>query len=207
MNQNYIKPTAIRTLTPSEIDQLLIKLGMQGRGINERRKAARNRLLLLLLLDAGLRLGEALTIKVWQLWLNQAPAATLEIAGDQTKTKEGRSIPCSSRLAGAIDNMHRMVWQPLAVPNHALALGYRLPWEMPGHRAVQKMFAVAGRQISGRPFTPHQLRHTFATRLMKVADLRTVQVLLGHKNLSSTQIYTHPSTDDCVKAIQGLEFK
>jgi site-specific recombinase XerC len=194
-------------LTPTEIEGVLMQIGMQGRGVNERRKSARNRLLMLLMLDAGLRLNEALTMKVWQLWLNESPISTLEIGSDQTKTKRARSIPATSRIAAAIDNMNRMVWRPLKIPNHALALGYRLPWVPPGPRAVQKMFAIAGKRSAGRSFTPHQLRHTFATRLMRVTDIRTVQTLLGHQNLTSTQVYTHPNSEDMQKAIQGLEFK
>ena len=201
-----MKDSAIRTLTPSEIEQLTMHLSLNGRGINERRKAARNRLLIMVMLEAGLRLNEALTLKLWQLWLGGAPVSTIEITAEHTKTKTARSVPVSSRLAAAIDHANRMIWGPLHVPNHAPAMCYRLPWEPPTARAVQKILAGAGWKICGRSITPHMLRHTFATRLMRVTDIRTVQVLLGHKHLSSTQVYTHPSTDDCVQAIKSLEF-
>jgi len=55
----------------------------------------------------------------------------------------------------------------------------------------------------GRSVTPHTLRHTFATRLLNHTNIRVIQELLGHANLQTTQIYTHPNISDKQLAIEN----
>jgi site-specific recombinase XerD len=54
---------------------------------------------------------------------------------------------------------------------------------------------AATRQQLGQ-LTPHTLRHTFATRLLRVSTTRLVQLALGHKSITTTELYTHPTCED-----------
>jgi integrase/recombinase XerC len=143
---------------------------------------ARDRAVLLLMYGSGLRIAEALSLTGADLPLGE----TLRVTG---KGGKQRVVPVLPVVRAAVaDYAARSPW-PLepAKPLFRGAKGGPL-----GQGMVQKAMAKA-RVALGLPpsATPHALRHSFATHLLGAgADLRSLQELLGHASLGSTQIYT-----------------
>lgn len=143
---------------------------------------ARDRAVLLLLYGAGLRIAEALSLTGGALPLGDV----LTVTG---KGGKQRAVPILPLVAAAVaDYAAKSPWpterdQPLFRGARGGPLGQGM---------VQKAMARA-RTALGLPTTatPHALRHSFATHLLSAgADLRSLQELLGHASLGSTQIYT-----------------
>ncbi len=196
---------APKTLDVTEQHQLLDKLLHRDGPHNSFRKGIRNYLIGCLMLEAGLRVGEVVKLKMSHLYFAGKPVQSLVLTSDITKNHVERIVPISSRLKAAIEEYWKefpylqgsgencFVWHTLLKPNSITT------------RQVERIINKAGWDSLGRPVHPHMLRHTFATKLMRVTDIRTVQELLGHSNVTTTQIYTHPNADDKRKAIRDLE--
>ena len=143
---------------------------------------ARDLAILLLLYGAGLRLAEAMSLTASILPIGQ----TLRVTGKRSKT---RIVPVVPAVREAIGDYVVQCPYPLRgeVPLFVGARGGPLNPDL-----VRRAVAAARRRL-GLPdtLTPHALRHSFATHLLAGgADLRSLQELLGHASLSSTQIYT-----------------
>ena len=147
---------------------------------------ARDVALLTLLYGAGLRISEALSLKRADV----PPGEMLTILG---KGNKQRLVPVLPLLATALENYAKVI--PFALgPNAPLFLSRR-GGAMSAREAQSLMQRLRGRLGLTARATPHALRHSFATHLLEGGgDLRSVQELLGHASLSTTQTYTQMDT-------------
>jgi integrase/recombinase XerC len=167
---------------PVAPDDVLALASEAGEDASEAWIAARDQAVLLLLYGSGLRVAEALGLTGAALPLDEA----LSVVGKRSKT---RIVPLLPTVREAIElYLSLCPYKPsLAEPLFRGARGGPLNGELI-RRAVRKARIRLG--LSERT-TPHALRHSFATHLLgRGADLRSLQELLGHASLSSTQIYT-----------------
>jgi integrase/recombinase XerC len=156
--------------------------------------AARNHAMAELIYSSGLRVAEAagLNIEDVDFWND-----TLRVVG---KGDRERMVPVGMKALDAIkkyldkrgEDIGRVPRGAQARPLFANLQGGRM-----SERAIHMIIQSAARRAGiNRPVSPHDLRHSFATHLLDHGcDLRSVQEMLGHKNLSTTQVYTHVTTE------------
>ncbi|WP_390634252.1 tyrosine recombinase XerC [Oryzibacter oryziterrae] len=146
--------------------------------------AARDAAVLALLYGAGLRISEALAITPADA--PPAEGGILRVTGKGGKT---RHVPVLPQVARAVDEYRRICpFRPAA--HEPLFRGARGGPLSPRliQAAMQRLRGALGLAATA---TPHALRHSFATHLLGAGgDLRTIQELLGHANLGTTQVYT-----------------
>ncbi len=147
---------------------------------------ARDAALLTLLYGAGLRISEALSLKRGDVPLGE----TLTVIG---KGRKQRAVPVLPLVASGLNDYAGKI--PFSgAPSSPLFLSRRgLP--MSAREAQSLMQRLRGQLGLPEKATPHALRHSFATHILQGGgDLRSVQELLGHASLSTTQIYTAMDT-------------
>lgn len=147
--------------------------------------ANRDRAMMELFYGSGLRLSELVGLDLAALDLG---AQLVRVTG---KGNRSRVVPVGSKALAALQ-----LWlkeRPLLAASGETALFVSQRGSRISKRAVQQRLAYwSAAQQLGDHVHPHQLRHAFATHLLESSgDLRAVQELLGHANLSTTQIYTH----------------
>ena len=170
-----------KTLTEDEVDALL------AAPHTDEPLGFRDRAMLELLYATGLRVSELITLRQFQVNFNQG---VLRIVG---KGDRERLIPLG-------EEAQRWLKEFIEGPRMEILLERQTDYLFPtrrGDRMTRQAFwhiikRYAEKAGIRKKLSPHSLRHAFATHLLNHgADLRVVQLLLGHSDLSTTQIYTH----------------
>jgi len=180
------KPPLPHALTPREA---LSVAGDIGEATDSAFTQARDTALFSLLYGSGLRIAEALALDVADA-PREGTDAMLRVVGKGSKPRIVPVLPAVRAAMAAWLRHHPAAGEPTA----PLFMGVRGERLNPG--VAQRTLRVF-RQQNGLPehATPHALRHSFATHLLaEGADLRTIQDLLGHASLSTTQRYTAVDT-------------
>ena len=170
-----------QSLTEEEVEALL------GAPVVSEPLGHRDRAMLELLYATGVRVSELITLKLTQVNLNQG---VLRIIG---KGDRERLIPLGEE---AQDWLREFIDGPRVEILLERQTEYLFPTRR-GDRMTRQAFwhiikRYAKKSGIGKKLSPHTVRHAFATHLLNNgADLRVVQLLLGHSDVSTTQIYTH----------------
>ena len=170
-----------KSLNEQEVEDLL-----NAPNINEA-IGLRDRAMLELLYASGLRVSELVTVKVTEV---STQDGVVRVTGKGSKT---RLVPMGEEAADWIDKylkqarpdiLQKRLCDALFVTARASAMTRQAFWYL-----IKRYALLAG---ITKHMSPHVLRHAFATHLLNHgADLRVVQMLLGHADISTTQIYTH----------------
>jgi integrase/recombinase XerD len=195
-----------RVLGMDEVERLLERsregIEDEARPLGERLRAARTFCLLEILYATGLRVSELVA-------LPKSAARTRE-AFISVRGKGGRErlVPLTAKAREAMATYRGLLQQ--ARPG-AASLPWLFPAESESGHVTRQAFArdlkcaAAAAGIPVRRVSPHVLRHAFASHLLQNgADLRIVQELLGHADISTTQIYTHVLDERMAAMVRDL---
>lgn len=170
-----------KSLTEKEVEALL------GAPDTETAEGMRDRAMLELLYATGLRVSELISIGPEQIGLNQGLVQVIGKGGKERVVPMGDEAQHWLKLylkQARPELLHEQPAHQLFVTRRGQGMTRQAFWYR-----IKKHAMTAGIQ---KHLSPHTVRHAFATHLVNHgADLRVVQMLLGHSDLSTTQIYTH----------------
>jgi integrase/recombinase XerD len=170
-----------KSLAESEVAEMLERTGAAARSADADGLALRDHAILELLYAGGLRVGEICSLRVEDMHLDQARA---QVRG---KGDKERIVPLGRSAVEALGT-YLAVGRPQLVKagvQRACFLSVR-------GNALTRQWVWEMVRSSNRQASPHRLRHSCATHMVEHgADLRSVQTLLGHADIATTQVYTH----------------
>ncbi len=190
-----------KTLSVSDVSKILACFDVDTEQLSDfaRREYMRDAALLDLLISTGIRIGEAAAITLEDVIV---PEHTVLIHG---KGRKQRLIYISSRVTW--ERLYALMRErKRSGGSHLFINRYGYPITIHGIENIYKKYIRKAR-ISTKS-TPHYLRHTFATNLLaNGADLRSVQEILGHASVATTQIYTEVTTNRKKQVLKKFNYR
>jgi site-specific recombinase XerD len=191
----------MRNLVPAELRRLLAAISFRSPF------GQRDHAMLRLSYFCGLRVGELVGLDVGHVWSVGQPKSELELPAALCKTARSRRIPVEAPAQMAILELYGFLqMRGFSVAASAPLLTDRRHQRLStreAQRAVQKYREKAGLEWRA---TPHSLRHAFASELISQGTaLPVVQQLLGHRRLTSTEVYLHCQPAELRAAVAKLE--
>jgi integrase/recombinase XerD len=159
-------------------------------------ESVKHRTILATCYAAGLRISEAIRLKVADI-----DSQRMVIRVEQGKGQKDRYVMLSPKLLQILRN-----WWPITRPKQWLFPGDQIGGHI-SKAAVQHACQKAHQRCGiVKPITPHSLRHSFATHLLESGtDLRTIQLLLGHRSLATTSRYLRIATSKVCSTTSPLD--
>jgi integrase/recombinase XerD len=170
-----------KSLAESEVEDMLERTAVAARSADADGLALRDHAILELLYAGGLRVGEIVALREEDLHLDQARA---QVRG---KGDKERIVPLGRSAVEALER-----YLTLGRPGLVKAGVHRALFLSVRGNALTRQWVWEMVRSTNRQASPHMLRHSCATHMVEHgADLRSVQTLLGHADIATTQVYTH----------------
>jgi len=167
-----------------------------------RTNGVRNHTMVFLALSTGLRCSELIGLFIEDIAPYGDVSTVLTVPSRIAKRKIKREIPLNHETRTILK-----LWLKIKTdlhhpykPDSYLFISHNTHKPL-SSRDLQRIVKNIAINSIGRSISPHVLRHTFATRVLKQSNIRVVQELLGHSRLQTTQIYTHVNSDDTRAAV------
>ena len=183
----------IKILSPGEFKKLEGALGQI---------TIKESTILALFMYCGLRVGEVCKLRFRDLIIEGSTLVEVHISATISKTGIGRPVPIPPMARFFIDDFLQNFYDSYSRhPDDDYLFpgtGGRLYMSVHG---IEQLVSRICLKVLHKHVMPHTLRHTYATMVLKYSNIREVQILLGHKKLSSTEVYTHPTIQDLSNSV------
>jgi integrase/recombinase XerD len=175
-----------KSLAESEVSEMLERIGTAAKSVDADGLAIRDHAILELLYAGGLRVGEIVALRVDDVHLDQGRA---QVRG---KGDKERIVPLGRSAVEALEKYLKMGRPGLVRGSQRAGSLQRALFLSVRGKALTRQWVWEMVRSTNRHASPHKLRHSCATHMVEHgADLRSVQTLLGHADIATTQVYTH----------------